>query len=190
MRYTQIIELIRKYQPLKLLEVGTWRGQRAEEMILEAMKHHASVTYLGFDLFEDATEETDAKEFNVKKHYEKDVVRNYLRQKFPVCDIQLVRGNTNETLKGFKGEYDFAFIDGGHSIETIQNDGDNTAHIPIRVFDDYYIEDEIGCPDITKVGCNQYIESLKSKYKIEILPDADPIKQGGKTQLVLVTKQC
>jgi hypothetical protein len=190
-RYDQIIEVINELKPKKILEVGTWNGGRAVRMCVAALKHDLNISYLGFDLFEDADAETDAYELNVKPHNAKQAVQKILEENLPSCTINLVKGNTNETLKGFKGQYDFAFIDGGHSIETIRNDGDNTSHIPFRIFDDYYIPDnQARCPDITKYGCNLYIESLDtSKYEIRILEGADKIRGGGFVQLVNVIKK-
>lgn len=191
MRYSQIIDVINEVKPKKILEVGTWNGVRAVEMCLAALVHNTNVSYLGFDLFEDATSETDAHELNVKPHANKDDIRHNLSVQLPACTISLVSGNTNITLKGFRGEYDFAFIDGGHSVETIQNDGENTNHIPVRLFDDYYVADnKERCPDLKQFGCNQFIDSLdKSQFEITILPAADPIRQGGLTKIVKVVRK-
>jgi len=188
MRYSQIIDAIHEIQPKSILEVGTWNGHRAVSMCEIALKYDLNVSYLGFDLFEEADAETDAYELNVKAHNSKQSVKEMLERNLPSVTVNLVRGNTNDTLKGFKGRYDFAFIDGGHSVDTIINDGDNTSHIPFRLFDDYYIPDKQGrCPDLTKYGCNSYIESLdRNLYDVTILEKADPIKQGGFTQLVKV----
>lgn len=192
MRYSQIIDVINEIKPVSILEVGTWNGGRAVAMCNTALVHNPEISYLGFDLFEEANSNTDAEELNVKAHFQKQVVKDYLTANLPACNISLTIGNTKETLKGFKGHYDFAFIDGGHSVETIQSDGENTNHIPVRLFDDYYITDEQGrCPDLTKFGCNQFIESLdKSQFEITILPEADKIRGGGKTKIVKVVKKC
>ena len=188
MRYSQIIDVINEVKPKKILEVGTWNGVRAVEMCQAALVHSTNVSYLGFDLFEDATSETDAHELNVKPHAKKDDIKHNLTVQLPACTVSLVSGNTNITLQGFKGEYDFAFIDGGHSLETVQNDGENTNHIPVRLFDDYYSPDNQGkLPDITKFGCNHFIDSLdKSQFEITILPKIDRIRGGGFNQIVKV----
>lgn len=191
MRYSQIIDVINETKPKSILEVGTWTGQRAVQMCQAALVHNTNISYLGFDLFEEATPETDAKELNVKAHTIKDAVKHNILEYCPSVEVSLVRGNTNDTLKGFKGQYDFAFIDGGHSVETIQNDGENTNHIPVRLFDDYYIPDDKGrCPDLKQFGCNQFIDSLdKSQFEITILPAADKIRGGGLTQIVKVVRK-
>ena len=53
-RYEQLADLIRHYKPKSILEVGTWNGGRAIEMALAAFETQDSITYYGFDLFEDA----------------------------------------------------------------------------------------------------------------------------------------
>jgi hypothetical protein len=127
--------------------------------------------YTGFDLFEDATQEMDQKEFNVKPHQELVPVGQYIEfvgfHKF--C---LIKGNTNETLHKWKGEpFDFVFIDGGHSEATIKNDFDwavkNIEKGGTIVLDDYYI------PKVEGVGCN-FIDG-------EVLPSKDQGALGDVT---------
>jgi len=79
-RYTQLIPIIEKLKPATIVEIGTWNGQRAIMMATEALKHQDKVHYTGFDLFEDATDETDERELNVKKH----------------CSIAAVRGRLED----------------------------------------------------------------------------------------------
>lgn len=141
--------------------------------------------YFGFDLFETGTEEDDKKEFNAKRRVSMQQVSQFLR-KFPF-DHELYRGNSRETLPKFLAEHgehcvDFAFIDGGHSVETVEADWQNIKKAVkpggIVIFDDYYTDG----PDVTKVGCNQTVEKLER----EILPVADPVVGGGKVHLVVV----
>lgn len=141
--------------------------------------------YYGFDLFESGTKEDDAREFNAKPRQEMQKVSEYLR-KFPFSH-ELYKGDSKETLPKFleehgEGSVDFAFIDGGHSVETIESDWQHVKKAVkpggVVIFDDYYTDG----PDITKVGCNKVVESLKH----EVLNLADPVKGGGKVHLVLV----
>ena len=64
-RYAQLLELIDKHKPRTLIEIGVWNGANAIRMINQALKYHDSVEYTGYDLFEDATSETDSKEYDV-----------------------------------------------------------------------------------------------------------------------------
>ena len=78
-QYKQILEIIEEYKPKSFIEVGTWNAGRAIEMALTAFKHHDEILYKGFDLFEDATTETDIEEFNVKAHNTKSAVMKRLK---------------------------------------------------------------------------------------------------------------
>jgi len=75
-RYRQLADIIRFYKPECILESGTWNGGRAIEMALASFKHKDKLHYIGFDLFEDATTDTDHVEFNVKPHNTLQAVRN------------------------------------------------------------------------------------------------------------------
>lgn len=187
-RYDALLNLIALIQPKTILEVGTWNGNNAARMTLEAKKYHPQITYIGFDLFETATEETDAVEFNVKKHSNLEQVKQKLE--LVGASVHLNIGDTKETLREFMASndwpIDFAYIDGGHSLETIESDYNNLKHVPFLVLDDYYEPDAEGkCPDITKYGCNQLVSRITDK-KIILLPHADQVRDGGYTRLVLV----
>ena len=93
MRYDQLIDAVRKKHPQAILEVGTWNGGRALDMLQVA----PLARYYGFDLFEDADKETDAVEFNVKRHARLADVSKILKD----YDAHLFKGNTRETLKEF-----------------------------------------------------------------------------------------
>lgn len=183
MRYDQILRLIDLFKPRVIVEVGTWCGDNAIRMIQTAQKYHDTIEYVGYDLFEEATAETDALEFNVKSHNSRDAIADKIQSYCPNATVKLIKGNTRETLKAHPPQGDFCYIDGGHSLETIANDYQGCMHIPVIVFDDYYSPDEHGrVPDINQVGCNRLVSGLMG---CAILPDADPIKGGGLTQLVV-----
>lgn len=180
MRYNQLIPLIEYHKPKTIVEVGTWNGFRAIMMATEALKHHDEIEYYGFDLFEDATDETDEKELNVKKHYALADVESRLedfQKKNPGFKFCLVKGDTRETLKKDDWLGDFAFIDGGHSIETIRNDYEALKNSKIVVLDDFYKG-----LDTEKFGCN----SLLKEVDHLVLPQADPVKGGGKVQMAVI----
>lgn len=183
MRYDQILKIIDLQKPQRIVEIGCWNGDNAIRMIQTALKYHDTVEYYGYDLFEDATSETDALEFNVKPHNQVDAVSQKILHYCPRAKVMLFKGNTRETLKSHPPYGDFCYIDGGHSIETIANDYEACKNITVIVFDDYYVKDDKGlCPDLEQVGCNKLIESLAGCV---VLPDADPIKGGGLTKLVV-----
>lgn len=181
-RYTKLLELIDKHKPQTIVETGVWNGKNAKRMINQASKYHDKPMYVGYDLFEDATQITDKEEFNVKAHAISDRVLSYLKEKCPNAEINLVKGNTRNTLKYI--ESDFAFIDGGHSLETIRHDYEMLKGSKVVVFDDYYTPDENGViPDIEKVGCNKLVDTLKN---VTILTSDDKVITGGYINLAVV----
>ncbi len=182
-RYYRITDLIRIFKPQSIVETGTWVGVNAARMIAEAAKHHApeSISYTGYDLFQEGSEELHAEEFNVKKRAKLHKVEARLNEVFPASKITLIKGNTRETLKS--GVFDFAYIDGGHSIETIRHDYEALKGCKVIVFDDYYVADQDGkIPDISKVGCNLIVEKLPHA----IIPSNDYVEGGGYTNLAMV----
>lgn len=176
-RYETLLQLIDIFRPQSIIEVGTWNGTNAVRMIKQAEKYHPRIKYTGYDLFEEATAETDAVEMNVKAHPKVADVLAYIESYCPNADIGLVKGNTRETLKPGT-EADFAFIDGGHSVETVRHDHLCLETSRIIIHDDYYANG----PDTKRYGCNSMVEQM-SHF---VLPQADPVKGGGTTQLVLI----
>lgn len=79
-RYQQIVQIMKKYKPASVIETGTWNGGRAIEMALTAFEYSNTFTYYGYDLFEDATVQTDFEEFNGKAHNKLSAVQNRLKE--------------------------------------------------------------------------------------------------------------
>ena len=187
-RYSQLIDLIQAHKPQTILEVGTHDGARAIMMAQAALKEQKEVHYTGFDLFEDGTTETDLTELNVKKRSSLADVTHLLeafKKENPGFNFTLIKGNTRETLAKWQESVaiDFAFVDGGHSVETIQSDLNALRSAKLIVLDDYYIKDEQGrIPDVAKYGCNSVID----KQNHVIMPIADPVRGGGLVQMVVL----
>lgn len=185
-RYNQIYSLIEKYKPSILVEIGTWNGRRAIEMGRVALQYSDEVVYMGYDLFEDASDETDRTELNVKRHFSVDEVMSRISSAFDGDDrisFSLIKGNTRTTLS--KISADFVFIDGGHSVDTILSDYMNVSDSEVIVLDDYYTVDEEGRgPDTGVFGCNKVVDELEAV----LLPIKDRLPAGGYVQLALVVK--
>jgi len=179
-RYNNLYNLIKTYKPQTICEVGTNAGARAIRMSLAALKYNKNVSYLGYDLFELSTEETDRKEMNGKKNHPsvKELRRkfkNAISKKHPSYKFVFVKGNTNDTIT--KGSYDFVFIDGGHSIATINSDYSRLKNSTIVILDDYYYpeNDPVIAERIKGFGCNELAHRLQkdNSLRVEILPLSD-----------------
>jgi hypothetical protein len=141
---------------------------------------------------------TDTNKYNVRSHHAQTKIVAKLeafQTENPGFTYDLIRGNTRETLPKNKklkwqdpvtGETtkledaDFSYIDGGHSIETIQSDYNALKNCKTIVFDDDYVEDENESrPNILEVGCNQLVHSIEHI----LLPAQDTLPTGGKIQM-------
>lgn len=172
-RYTYLFEAIRTTHAVRILEVGTWHGGRAVQMIKEAQKlsPSATVEYYGFDMFEKLAPESHATEISKWPPSEA-----AMREKLAAtgATIQLFAGDTRETLPRAVAtlpKMDFIFIDGGHSRETIQNDWDTCAQLmherTIVIFDDYW-------PNNTEDGAKPIVDAIdRAQYDVTILPITD-----------------
>ena len=175
-RYQQVLDAVTRKQPKVIAEIGTWNGVRALQMLQRA----PDATYYGFDVFEHADDALREEEFSHKKPTtEADV-----RAKLDGYRVNLIVGNTRETLRDFKphAPIDFLWLDGGHSVETIRSDWElikpHLAKDAEVYFDDYFLDG----PDTDKFGCNRVVESLPH----EVLPMMDTVVGGGTTQIVRV----
>lgn len=128
------------YLPKHICEIGTHHGRSACQFIEYLSPRVTSLHYTGYDLFEDADPITTKQEHNGKgpgsyararRSLEK-ITRPYTHVKF-----DLVRGNTRHTLK--PRAFDFVYIDGGHSLETVMHDFTMICSSRAVVFDDYQI---------------------------------------------------
>src|SRR5690348_441704 len=109
-RYQHLLELIDEHKPSSLVEIGVWNGENAIRMIKQALRYNTKVTYTGYDLFEDMTEELDEKEFNVKGHNNIRAVAAYIKAETGIAPV-LIKGDTNSTLETGTVA-DFVFLDG------------------------------------------------------------------------------
>jgi len=191
-RYNRIPEIIRENNCKVLMEIGSYRGIRAEKMILAAMETPGAVEYYGFDLFEDYVQEETEAEAAPEPW---SMARVYRRIGGIGVRVQLFKGFTRDTLPVFLGmniRPDFVYIDGGHSFETVENDWNYVKQITnLAVFDDYLS----ACEDVGW-GCNRTVDSINDWEKERIEPpDEFLLKKVGsderfysKTWLVKIWK--
>jgi hypothetical protein len=167
-RYNELINRFIKKSPVRVIEIGVWKGDRSVEFLT---KCDLIQEYVGFDLFEDMNGETHQKEGMALCFAQSiDTVSSRLQSHARTSTkIHLIPGNTFKTLPEFiesqKGSFDFIYLDGGHSLETIDNDWKYASRLldedGICIFDDYYLEDN-------SVGCKKLIDSLdRRKWSVD-----------------------
>ena len=197
-RYKQLEDLVEYYECGKVAETGTWGGDRAIAMANAAFKVRDDFHYLGYDLFEEATNDTDSSEFNTKRHFSKGEVEAKLeafkeasRRRGKTFVFELFGGDTKSTIARTTeklGDVDLAYLDGGHSDITVENDWFHFQHVPVLVFDDYFMPDEEGkMPAPEHCGTNNILR--KHDIGFTALPSLDRVLGGGITHLVVVTKE-
>jgi uncharacterized Rossmann fold enzyme len=180
-RYEQLTKLVAFCRPRKIIEIGAHKADRALLMCREALKHNEKVHYIGYDLFDEATPETDAREMNGKGSGSLVTCQqrlDALRTEFEGFTYELVAGDTRTTLHGTDLWADFVFIDGGHSVETIRGDYEAVKGSRVIAFDDYYS----GPIDTNQFGCNAVLAGIDH----EILPIEDRIKGGAGVQIAVI----
>jgi len=178
LRYQQVSRIVELVKPATIIEIGTWNGDHALIMAKAALKYRARLHYTGYDLFDTATDQTDQTEFNVRSHHSRAAVQAKLaafQADNPGFTFDLVEGDTRSTLGDSVA--DFAYIDGGHSVETIGSDYAHLKRCGAIVFDDYYDFDASGRrPDIDAVGCNRLLADIPHI----VLPAFDELSTGGR----------
>ena len=197
-RYKQLADMVRHYskglETFTIVETGTWNGGRAIEMALAAFENVSKVHYRGFDLFEQADAETDKIELNIKAHNSCDAINNRLeefaakmKENGKTFTHTLTAGNTKETMAKSKFiDVDFAYIDGGHSYDTVNSDYKFLKDVPVVVFDDYYSHEDKKFLDNPEYnGIIKTFNEVKDKKKY-VLPSSDPTAFGGQVHLAVV----
>lgn len=154
-------------------------------MILEAQKHipREEVSYYGFDLFETLSSEMMNAEFS-KQPPLMETVRNELDK--TGARINLYKGDTKKVLPevvSYLPKMDFIFIDGGHSLETVQNDWNWASRLmhdgTAVVFDDYW-------PEKIDGGAKPIVDAIdRAIYDVKILLGFDVFIKPGFKRLVI-----
>jgi len=198
-RYNNLFRIIKERKCKKIVEIGTFNGVHAKQMIETAIESNGreNVEYYGYDLFEDLTDKKYDVEFSknpsVKERVENilphiELVKTLLEETH--IKFILFKGDSKITLPETRHliqDADFVFIDGGHSKKTINSDWSVIKTImnenTIVVFDDYYhsIHKE-------KFGCNEIIDNLdRNIYDIEELHPIDYFPANGvEVQMIAV----
>lgn len=173
-RYFNLFIYILKKKPIKVCEIGVYTGERSYEIIkLSSLLNNGDTIYYGYDLFEDITKKMIKKEFSKQPLSLSQVQKNL--EDLDTKEINLIKGNTLKTLDNDENKnfFDMIFIDGGHSIETINSDFANLKEkIKLNksiIFDDYYYNKELE----NEAGCNFILKIKDPKFKYNILENID-----------------
>ena len=128
------------YLPSNICEIGTHHGRSACQFIQYLAPRVQRLQYTGYDLFEAADPTTTKQEHNGKGPGSfKQAQRSLEKITGPHAHVMfnLVRGNTKHTLS--PQVFDFVYIDGGHSYNTVMHDFMMIKGSKAIVFDDYQI---------------------------------------------------
>lgn len=190
MRYDQLLSLAAVYKPRSIVEIGTNHGDRGIALCREALRHHSTVSYTGYDVFDTKDAEFHRDVFNGKGAFAKDVVAHRfdeIKSQYPGFQYQLHQGTTDETLHPHDVRADFVFIDGDHRVDTIARDYNAVKHSKVVVFDDYYSEAP-GCEkiDTNVFGCNLIVNQSKAAT---ILPNADRFPATGDIRMAALIRR-
>jgi hypothetical protein len=171
-RYRHLTDFIKHYKCRRIMEIGTWDGGRAEDMITAAGTCWSpeDVEYYGFDLWEWIDEDTVAAEFS-KVPPTMAEVRSRLQK--TNAKLTLIQGDTTQTLPATGPtlpRMDLIFIDGGHSYETVSSDWRYCQRLlhakTVVLFDDHWSKADSGTDRVIA-------EIDRSRYHIELLEPAD-----------------
>lgn len=174
----------KKHKPFRIMEIGVFDGAHGKAMIDRAHKNgRTNIEYYGFDMFEDMTHEINQAEVGKKtlaRSY--DDIFKYLRSKSKARDINLFKGDSKKTLPEAVPnllKMDVIFIDGGHSLGTIQSDFEHAIKLAhdktVTLLDDYYPGDYTkGCAFIVDTDL-----SNRPEFKVEVLDPADVYAESG-----------
>jgi predicted O-methyltransferase YrrM len=169
-RLRTLERLIRDRKPQVIVEIGVWRGDTAIRMIQAADQ---GVRYWGFDLFsQEMTDEIMSREVSLRPLSLEEV---RARLQGLGAEVNLVAGDSTLTLPSTElPPVDFAFIDGGHSYETVSADWQNIrprlAPGAVVVFDDYT---NLLAVEREGYGVRRLVDELRGDFRIELLKPVD-----------------
>jgi predicted O-methyltransferase YrrM len=174
-RYFKPYEIVfDHYKPKTICEIGTHNGRSAVQFCKRALRHNRDVTYTGYDLFELATKETNVEEHNGKGAGNLERASGYLdeiKELHPSFNYTLHKGFTQDTLK--ESSYDFVYVDGGHSYDSVMFDYSMVKESKVIFFDDYQIE-----------GVKRAIAELAETVKVyELIVDCN---RGKRKQAAII----
>jgi hypothetical protein len=173
-RYQQLVDIAIANKCSKFIEIGTHNGNTAKMLLKAGSMVSDYVCYIGYDLFEDFTDELGKVEFHGKvppksrEEVYNDLIE-FAKQENIKCTIVLHKGKTSDTFWNTTTDcselYDLCFVDGGHSVETIRGDiTEALKKASIVVCDDFY-------PDREDVGCKKIVTEARESFYVMPIVD-------------------
>jgi hypothetical protein len=156
-------EILLAHLPETIGEIGTHKGNSAGQMIDLIAPKVQSLHYTGYDVFDYAVNNVDfnRNERNGKNGAPYDIaIKNFnkLKNRHANFDYTLNCGFTTDTLIT-PMKFDFVYIDGGHSYETVKHDYSMVKDSKVIIFDDVQI-----------AGVRQFINELfDSNISVELI---------------------
>lgn len=141
-RKSELLRIVNKQGPLSILEIGVDEGENTVRLISELSKKFplSKIRFVGIDLFGLMTPgiaKNEASQIPKSKLN----IEILLSSNFPNLNFELLEGNSNEILSTINENFEFIFIDGGHSYETVKKDLELSSFILSKggtiVLDDY-----------------------------------------------------
>lgn len=119
-----------------ICEIGSHNGRSSVQIVKMICELGHKPHYVGYDLFDSATKENHKFEDNGKGTGNiKSVIKRFKKISNFKFTYEFVKGNTWDTLNTSK-KFDFAYIDGGHSYETVKHDYEMLKETPYILLDD------------------------------------------------------
>jgi hypothetical protein len=167
-KFQQVMDEV---QPCTIAEIGTHDGRTAVQIANYALKiSNKNIVYTGYDAFGTISPaESLNSEINGKGLGNKNEAIRWLnkvkKRNTGRFDYTLIEGFTSDTLT-LPQAYDFIYIDGGHSYETVKHDYTMVKDSKAIIFDDWYI------PEVA-----QFLKELESEHDIEYVELSDNSRQ-------------
>lgn len=151
--------LIIEHRPKTIGEIGCHRGYTTIQMLEVLVSLGYPFSYTGYDAFElGAPTDFQEHEKNGKGFADYNKTKRTLQKFYEKNGMNftfmLVPGFTKDTLVE-PVKYDFVFIDGGHSYETVKHDYEMVKESKVILFDDYQLP-----------GVKQFIDELNCEKTI------------------------